>query len=460
MDADTLMHISSGRWMLDHGTVPTTDPFTYTFLGAPWTAHEWLAQLLLALVHYAGGFSAVVALTGIAFALTVGLLARFLLRWLEPIYVLLFVALGAVMTMGHVLARPHMLAMPLLLWWTCEMVRARADGDSPRLVALPLMVLWANLHGGFTLGLLLAGAFMVEAVIDAPTTARRVTAIRWGRFVTLAAAASLLTPHGVDGPLFTWHILVNLSYTLDRVGEWLSPNFHKPQPLELWLLGALGFAMTQGIRFPAVRVGLVLLLVHLSLKHIRNVELLGLLSSVMLAPAIASHRRRTQAASAQFAAADHLFERLSAPAGWAAAATSVLALSLATVIIDQKRPLEAIGPAQALAAARAAHLSGPVLNSYKWGGYLIYAGIPPFIDGRADIFGDAHVREYVKATAPSSMEAMHKLLDKYSVTWTLLESDTEAIALLDLSPRWRRIYADETAVVHARVQPLAPAAKP
>jgi hypothetical protein len=460
MDADTLWHIASGRWMLEHGKVLTQDPFSHTFLGAPWTDHEWLAQLLLALTHDLGGFGALVALTGIAFALSVGQIARALLRWLEPIYVLLFVAFGVAMTMGHVLARPHMLAMPLLVWWTCELVRARSVAESPSMLALPVVVLWANLHGGFTLGLLLAGAFAVEAVIEAPTAARRAAVIRWGRFVLLAAAASLLTPHGIEGPLYTWHILGNLPFALDRIGEWRSPDFHQAQPLEFWLLGALGFAMIQGIRFPPVRVALVLLLAHLSLKHLRNVELLGLLAPLMLAPAIAAHRRRTQVEGSKLTAPDRLLNRLSAPAGWAAIAAAVVTLGLGTAVVDQKRPLEPTGPNQALAAARAAHLSGPVLNSYGWGGNLIFAGIPSFIDGRADMFGDAHVREYVNMTAPASFDAMHKLLDKHRIAWTILESESTAVALLDLSPGWRRVYADKTAVVHARIQPLVTPTKP
>jgi hypothetical protein len=43
----------------------------------------------------------------------------------------------------------------------------------------------------------------------------------------------------VEGPLSTWYLLANMSYTLDRVGEWRSPDFHQPQLLEVWLLGAL-----------------------------------------------------------------------------------------------------------------------------------------------------------------------------------------------------------------------------
>ena len=153
-----------------------------------------------------------------------------------------------------------------------------------------------------------------------------------------------------------------------------------------------------------------------------------------------------------------MFDRLAAPAGRAAAATAVLSLAVATVIVDRMRPIEPMGPAQAVRAARAAQLAGPVLNSYSWGGYLTYAGIPPFIDGRADVYGDAHIREYVQVIEPASLEALQKLLDKHRIAWTLLDPHAAAIALLDLSPGWRRVYADDTAVIHARVQPPAPSA--
>ena len=458
MDGDTLSHIVTGRWMLEHGVVPTQDPFSHTMRGAPWTAHEWLSQVVLAAAFGAGGFGGVVALTAAAFAATVAIFSRVLLRFLEPIYVLMFVILAAVMTSSHLLARPHILALPLLVAWMCELVRARNAGESPRMFMLALMAVWANLHGGFTLGLLLAGMFGLEAVIEAPAGARRAVARSWGLFLVLAFAFALLTPHGLDGILFTWHILTNLSFTLSRVGEWRSPDFHQPQPLELWLLAAFGFAMLQGVRFPPVRVAVVLLLVHLALKHIRNVELLGLLGPLALAPAFAAHRNQARSEERQLDALDRAFQKLSVPAGRAATAVALLALVLVTGLVDRMRPLEPMGPSKAVRAAQAAHLSGPVFNAYSWGGYLMFIGIPPFIDGRADMYGDAHVKAFIEATAPTSADTMHKLLDKYQVTWTLLDSGSQAIPLLDLSPDWRRVYADEQAVVHARVKALPAAA--
>src|SRR6185369_4559302 len=55
-DPDTYWHIAAGEWILDHRQIPLVDPFSYTFAGQPWTAHEWLSEVLLALAFRAGGW--------------------------------------------------------------------------------------------------------------------------------------------------------------------------------------------------------------------------------------------------------------------------------------------------------------------------------------------------------------------------------------------------------------------
>jgi len=127
---------------------------------------------------------------------------------------------------GHLLARPHVLAMPLLVIWTASLIRACEENRAPRLWLLVVMVCWANLHGGFTLGLALTAAFGAEAVLGTKGRAERYkTARRWALFGALSLAAAMLTPYGFKGLLFTWKIL-SMSYALDNIGEWLSPNFH------------------------------------------------------------------------------------------------------------------------------------------------------------------------------------------------------------------------------------------
>jgi hypothetical protein len=112
-------------------------------------------------------------------------------------------------------------------------------------------------------------------------------------------------------------------------------------------------------------------------------------------------------------------------------------------------------PAAALAAVAAAKVSGPVLNDYGFGGYLIFSGIPPFIDGRAELYGDEFFRRYVEAMLLQSNE-LPQLLDRYAIAWTLIAPERPAAILLDHLPGWRRLYADDVAVVHVRSGPAPP----
>lgn len=455
LDGDTYWHIAAGQWIIRNGTIPTVDPYSHTMLGAPWTAHEWLSEVVLAAAHQVGSWDFVAALTALAFALTIALLTRALLKWLEPIYALMFAGLAVALTGGHLLARPHILAMPLMMLWTIELVRASEAGRSPRWWMLPVMTLWANLHGGFTVGVALACAFAVEAVLTTVPERRVATTRSWGIFLALTLAFSLATPHGPQGILFTWQILFEHTYALERIGEWRSPDFHTFQPLEIWLLGGLALVMYQGLRLPPVRLFLVLGLLHLTLKHIRYAELIGLLAPLFLATPFAAQWRAMQENKPQLNIADRFCRKLGQPAGQGAILLSVVTLIAATLWLARARPLEIpgiVGPILAVKAVQEAGVKGRVLNNYGSGGYLIYVGIAPFIDGRNDVYGDAFFKEYVEALELKSFDSLPKLLARYKIGWTLLPPDSAAVSMLDTMPQWRRLYADKNAVVHVRTE--------
>lgn len=460
VDSDTYWHIAAGQWIVRNGAIPTVDPFSHTMRGADWMAHEWLAEVILSAAHQFGGWTVVVGVAALSLAATIALLARALLRWLEPIYVLLFAGLAVAMTAGHLLARPHMLAMPLMMIWTIELVHASEENRSPRLWLLPVMTLWANLHGGFTLGIALACAFALEALLNAPREQRFATARSWGIFVALTVGCSLVTPHGTHGILFTWQLLFENSYALERIGEWRSPNFQTFQPLELWLLGGLALALHQGLRLPPIRLILLLGLLHLALKHVRHIELVGLLAPLFVAASLGAQWRAAQQTKPQLASADRFFQKLAQPAGQIPALLGLAAVVMATLWVARVRPIEppeAVAPARAVKAAQEAGIKGPVLNSYESGGYLIYRGIPPYIDGRNDVYGDAFLKRYLEALELKTSDSLAGILSEHRIAWTLLNPGTSAVAMLDRMPQWRRIYADEGAVVHVKVAPEAPA---
>jgi hypothetical protein len=453
-DADTYWHLAAGRWILEHKTVPRVDVFSHSMAGAPWTAHEWLAELIMVMVHRAASWAGLVWMTAIAYAAALARLTRFLLHRLEPVHALAVVAFAVALTAPHLLARPHVLAWVVLVLWLAEIVEAVERRRLPAWWMLGLMVIWANLHGSFTLGIGLAAGFAVEAVLAAPVTERRAVALRWLAFLAGAGLATLLNPQGWG----SWEhaaSVTRMQFALRVIGEWQSPNFQHYQPLELWLMVVLALALAGRLQLPWLRMVLVLGLLHMALKHQRHVAVLGLVTPLLLAGPIASalsRRRGSRQLDAE--QLDRLFAALVGRASRAAqvlAWTSVALVVWATAGARDIAPSPRVTPEAALAVARSAGVSGPVLNSYDFGGYLIDRGVPVFIDGRGDMYGDVFIERSVKAVQLHEPKVLAKLVDEYHIGWTMLQPGTPAIALLDTLPDWRRIYADDNAVVHMRV---------
>ena len=158
-DPDTYWHIVLGRWIIDHAAVPHRDLFSFSMPGAPFVPFEWLAEVAIAAIYDCFGWAGLAAAAALSAAATLALLLRLLLRSLAPIHALLATALAWHLISGHILARPHIFALPILVLWTAALVKARDEDRAPPLWLVPLMVLWANLHGSFIFGLALAALF-------------------------------------------------------------------------------------------------------------------------------------------------------------------------------------------------------------------------------------------------------------------------------------------------------------
>ncbi|WP_207709040.1 hypothetical protein [Heliomicrobium undosum] len=79
-DPDFFWHLQAGRWILGNGQIPRTDPFSFTMNGQPWIAHEWLFEMILSAVERFFGYTGVVGLGIVLYALFLTLLTRWLLR--------------------------------------------------------------------------------------------------------------------------------------------------------------------------------------------------------------------------------------------------------------------------------------------------------------------------------------------------------------------------------------------
>ena len=437
-DGDTFSHLATGEWIIAHGGPPRADPFSHSTPGAPWVAHEWLSEALMALAFRLGGWSGVVLMTGAAAAsaaLIVGLAAA---RELRGAPLIATVGLGLGLITASLLARPHMLALPIAAAWSAGLLARRARGRAPPLALAALMTAWANLHGGFIFGLFLVGPLALEALVEAQPEARLATARAWTLFGCASLAAALVNPYGVEALLLPFRLIgiENLSH----ISEWRPQDFSRPGTMELALLALLGLALTRPFAMPTIRAALILALIAMALQHARHQTLLGILAPMLLAGPIAA------AVGAGAIAAER---RRVATTALAATVAGALMIAAARLLAPIEPVDGSSAPISALAAVPPELRAKPALNDYGFGGYLIFAHVRPFIDGRAELYGDAMLSLYGKLKAGDPV-AIDSTLERYAIAWTIFPPDSKIVAILDRTPGWRRLYADRTAVVEAR----------
>lgn len=437
-DPDTYWHLAAGEWILDHRRVPQVDVFSYTFAGKPWHAHEWLAEVLMALAFRVAGWSGLVILFGVAAAAALGMAARRLAPHLQPLSLALTLALAASCMGPSLLARPHLLALPLAVGWMAALLAARDRDRAPPLALAGLMAVWANLHGGHVFGLALIAPFALEALTEAAPERRFAVARAWGLFGLASLAASLATPFGLAGLLYPIEVL-NLSF-LRSITEWRPHDFGRLGPLEIALMTSLFVMLQRGVRVPAIRLALLLFLLHMALQQMRHLILLGPLAAMLLAEPLG----RALAPGGPAAPRPPGGRGVALACALAAAALAGARLAAPIVRVDAPS-----SPISALAHVPPGLRQQPVFNDYSFGGYLIAQGVRPFIDGRSDMYGEDFTTAYFRAERPDAA-TLDGLLKRWDVAWTLLPPQSPIAALMDRRPGWRRLYADRFAVVHVR----------
>lgn len=434
-DGDTYWHVATGDWILSHARVPRVDVFSYSRSGSPWVTQEWLSEVLMALAWRTGGWTGVVILFAAAIAMAAWLLVRRLSAALGGFTLVLVSVLIFGCMSGSLLARPHLLALPILIVWTVALLTARREHRAPSLVLAPLMAVWANMHGSYLLGILLAGAFGLEALAE--TKQDRGKVIRdWGLFGVAILCAALITPHGLDG--FTYPFQIMSMTSLPGIVEWRAADFTKPSVFELALLVTLFVCLRRDVKVPVVRLLILLGLLHLALQHTRHQLVLAAVAPLLLAEPLAMALGQTPVR----------------PRLRVATLTTAVGLGIVLLGLRLTYPVVRVdgfnSPVSAIAQLPSDLKRRPVMNEYGFGGYLIYKGIRPFIDGRSDMYGDAFTRAYF-ALDNANQAALDRFLNYNGVDWTIFAPQNPLVAVLDRDPSWKRIYADRHAVVHRRM---------
>jgi len=435
-DPDMYWHLASGRWMLDHHEILWSDVFSTTIAGRPYALGEWLGEVVLALAFAAGSWPGLVLLRSVLVAVAAFCAARLSRRGGASVAAAaLVLAIGFVATRSRWTDRPALFTFVLFPLVLELLFAARAGSRRALLVIPPILLLWANLHGGYVVGLALVGAFAAEALLVRRRDARAFIVI-----FALAALATFADPEtfGLGGA--AGHVLASPRFIAEEA---------PPDPLEasgavlaLFLTGTLGVAIARG----AGLLDVLLLgpLAWLALSGQRHVAFY-LIAALPLLAAGAS------------AALEVLRRRLPRPRlrrrrPWPAAAPLVTAAlviaALASAATIPRSPDERAYPVGALPALATG--SGVLLNEYDWGGFLILRAPerPVFIDGRLFPFVSAGVFDAYREAVDLG-PGWRAVLDRYAVREVLLRPERPLAAALR-EDGWRVRAEDRGFVLLAR----------
>jgi hypothetical protein len=474
-DADTGWHIRSGEQILLTHTVPRTDPFSYTKQGEPWYAWEWLYDVVIGAIHHVSGLNGVVLFTAAVISSTFALLFRFILRRSGNLVVAgALTLLATAAAQVHMLARPHVLSWLFTLLWVENLCRFE-DGERAALLWLPpLMLLWANLHAGFVLGLGLLGVFAIGCMWNAATTPREGDGQKVAELITVLSVClltTLLTPYGYRLDVHVYQYLSN-DFLMNNIDEFASPNFHVAVYgyFELFLLLVIVGAALGRDRITATGLLLLLFSIHAGLYAVRNIPIAAIVMSLMLGPLMTvaispksdcgSCPRWVRSLLDAGQGISDSMTNLERKLHGHVLVSAVMAASVALVSnggrVLSKQILaahfdEKTFPVKAAQFIAARGIRDHLFSSDTWSGYLIYKlypGTKVYFDDRHDFYGEAFIKEYAKAFLGSRQ--WREPLERYQVKWVLMPTDAPLSSLLRESDDWRIDYDDGLAMVFCR----------
>jgi hypothetical protein len=465
-DPDVWWHLRTGQLIIQNHRVFHADPYSYTRFGQPWVDHEWLSQVLIF------GLYRLASWTGLIVGFGAVIAAAFLVAFLRcpgrPYIAGLITLLGAFASAPSWGPRPQMITLLLasVLLWILE-----RSYERPKLLwwTPPLMLLWVNLHAGYAVGIALMILFLVGdaldvafgfAIFDAKEDAKddakdeRPAATRF-RSLALAivacAAVVPLNPYGAA--MYSYPLQTLRSQAMQNyIGEWASPNFHQHRylPALAMILLTVVLPAISPKRLRPREVLLLSVMTYAALRSVRHIPIYTLIAIPLLSAMLLAWiqergvGKRLQAKQSTMTPSKAMLN--------AVLLASFLVFMIARVrfVVHRQAETEAKEfPAAAVSFIAAHRPPAPLLDHYNWGGYFIWKLYPEYrvyIDGRADVYGDAFMNDLAAAYYLRG-DAWRNLFETWGIRTVVLPPDAPVVTALRALPDWQTIYADDQAVV-------------
>lgn len=452
-DPDIGWHLRNAEVLVHTHAFLRHDLYSFTAPGAPWTNHEWLAELPYYFAWRAFGHQGLYCIMLALLLATFG--GLFLLATEKSgsakaaFLATVLAAFFATVSFGP---RTLLFGWALLVLELLLLARFRRGPRSLWLLP-PLFAVWVNTHGSWLIGMALLGAFFLCGLprgasglslevwrgIESDAWTRR--EIRQILQVAAASVAALfLNPYGWRLVAYPFDLAFRQKLNIANIEEWRSLDFH-PVRGKLFL-ATLAFLLLASLlrrrRWKPTDLAFLSIGVYSALVYSRFL----FLAAILLAPLLARELVFLPAA------------RREKDRPWVNALFMAGLLTMCLVTWPRTQRLTADDlthyPAKALPYLANFHPQGPVFNEYDWGGHLIwhYRQIPVFVDSRVDLFERSGVfADYLKATR---LDDTFAILDRYRIHYVLFPQKTPLAYLLAHSPAWHVLYQDDVTVLFER----------
>ncbi|NJD54784.1 MAG: hypothetical protein FIA94_00060 [Nitrospirae bacterium] len=483
-DNDLFWHLATGKWIAEHKMLPETDPFSYTtslkaqedfFRAKMILTQYWLANLVQYGIFSFSGFYGIVALRVLIALLTLLTVLVHVRRKGIPALTGLLLLLPLAFVLGNYKGdRPNQMSFLFfaLFLFLCDTLK---KGGKKGYLLPAVYILWANVHGGFILGGVIAILFIVSEMLRTTFDKEHLLDRKLVFVMALTFIAGFLNPNGYNA-VYSMFFEVSKLHAAS-IGEHKTAFYftHVGTYFYVWTLGLsllllimyLASRIFPGYSFRRDRIPalfdeflILVALAALSVSAIRYIPFLVIALLPMAAPLFSGKFQEYVERLSKYFIPEIIL---------AAASVWMIAVSY-NVTIFKNKPVSSYYPDDAVQFIKQRDIKGHFFNYYDWGGYLIWEFYPEkfvFIDGRALSLKTALAAEAVTLNAVEKVmdKPLYKaILDSYSVRHILIPAvnylgDINYILkpLVD-DPEWHLIFVGRNSLIltRDRIEPSYP----
>ncbi len=451
IDPDMWWHLRTGERILADG-IPRHDIYSFTFPDNEWVTHEWLSELIMWGLYRLGELNALMVFFAVVTVATWWLVYR--LCDGKPYVAGMTVAVAAKASEVVWGSRPQLFNLLLFVVFI-YLLEQRKDVAVGRWIywAFPAITLvWANLHSGYLLGIVLLGTYLVGEWAEGRrvTPPARTLPTDDVRRLALATAAclvaALVNPNGARLWVYPFETLGS-SVQRDFIAEWFPPS---PDLLVFWLLLALVaigiFALVRAARRPSVTELLIFGGTAAgAFLSVRNIAIFAVAAAPILTRFLADIAPATML---QPAAGDDDEKLLPTLAGAALITVGAVVIAVGTLSGNEAAVRDRFPQAAVDWIEETGRRDSRVFNAYNFGGYLIWRGYPVYVDGRADVYGDAGLLHFGQTYFVE--DNWQQPLDEWRIDLVMVEPTSTLAAALATEDGWEVVYEDSVARVFER----------